>query len=43
MYPPLDTLKPVAENIWIVDSSPLDRWTRVPIRMTVVRLGSGAL
>lgn len=43
MYPPLDTLKPVAENVWIVDSGPLGRWMRLPVRMTVVRLGSGAL
>ena len=43
MYPPLDTLKPVAENVWIVDSGPLGRWMRLPIRMTVVRLRSGAL
>jgi hypothetical protein len=43
MYPPLDTLKPVAENVWIVDSGPLGSWMRLPIRMTVVRLGSGAL
>jgi hypothetical protein len=43
MYPPLDTLKPVAENLWIVDSGPLGRWMRLPVRMTVVRLGSGGL
>ena len=43
MYPPLDTLKPVAENLWIVDSGPLGSWMRLPIRMTVIRLGSGAL
>ncbi len=43
MYPPLDTLKPVAENVWIVDSGPLGPWMRIPIRMTVIRLGSGAL
>jgi hypothetical protein len=43
MYPPLDTLKPVADNVWIVDSGPLGSWMRLPIRMTVIRLGSGAL
>jgi hypothetical protein len=43
MYPPLDTLKPVAENVWIVDSGPLGSWMRLPIRMTVVRLEPGAL
>lgn len=43
MYPPLDTLKPVAENLWIVDSGPLGKWMRLPVRMTVARLGSGEL
>jgi hypothetical protein len=43
MYPPLDTLKPVAENLWIVDSGPLGRVLRLPIRMTVARLRSGNL
>jgi hypothetical protein len=42
-YPPLNTLKPVAENVWIVDG-PLIRfsmpWPKMPFptRMTVVRL-----
>jgi hypothetical protein len=43
MYPPLDTLKPVAPDVWLVDSGPLGRWMRLPIRMTVIRLRSGAL
>ena len=43
MYPPLDTLKPVADNLSIVDSGPLGSWMRLPIRMTVIRLSSGAL
>lgn len=43
MYPPLDTLKPVAENLWIVDSGPLGKHMRLPIRMTVLRLASGSL
>ena len=42
-YPPLDTLKPVAENLWIVDSGPMRVLGIIPLplRMTVVRLGSG--
>ncbi len=42
-YPPLDTLKPVADNIWIVDG-PLIRFgvgflkAPFPTRMTVIRL-----
>jgi hypothetical protein len=40
--PPLDTLKPVAEGIWIVDSGPLRALgLPLPIRMTVVRLETG--
>jgi hypothetical protein len=42
-YPPLDTLKPVADDLWIVDSGPL--WAMgilpLPVRMTVIRLSSG--
>lgn len=47
-YPPLDTLKPVAENVWIVDG-PLIRfgmpWPKMPFptRMTVIRLSGGGL
>lgn len=47
-YPPLNTLKPVAENVWIADG-PVIRfgawWPKIPFptRMTVVRLQSGAL
>lgn len=41
-YPPVDTLKPVAESVWIVDSGPLRTMgLSLPVRMTVVRLGSG--
>ena len=42
-YPPLDVLKPVADNIWIVDSGPfrVAGVIPVPVRMTVVRLRSG--
>ncbi|WP_315758953.1 MULTISPECIES: DUF4336 domain-containing protein [unclassified Bradyrhizobium] len=47
-YPPLNTLKPVAENIWIVDG-PVIRFGipglkfPFPTRMTVVRCASGDL
>ena len=43
-YPPLDTLKPVADDVWIVDG-PLIRFgppllrMPFPTRMTVIRLG----
>jgi hypothetical protein len=44
-YPPLATPKPVAENIWIVDSGPVRMMGGValPVRMTVIRLGNGDL
>lgn len=42
VYPPLDVLKPVAESVWIVDSGPIHAMgLPIPVRMTVVRLGSG--
>ena len=47
-YPPLNTLKPVCESVWIADG-PLIRfgmpWPKFlfPTRMTVVRLASGDL
>ncbi len=41
-YPPLDVLKPVAENLWIVDSGPQEAMgLSLPVRMTVIRLGNG--
>jgi hypothetical protein len=43
-YPPLDVLKPVAQDVWIVDSGPL--WLLgmpIPLRMTVIRLANGDL
>jgi hypothetical protein len=44
VYPPLDTPKPVAPDVWIVDSGPLSALgLSVPVRMTVIRLGSGEL
>lgn len=42
-YPPLDTPKPVAENVWIVDSVMRTMAVTIPVRMSVVRLRSGAL
>jgi hypothetical protein len=51
LYEPVDTLKPVADNVWIVDG-PEIRMTYpwlpffkvpFPTRMTVVRLGDGSL
>jgi hypothetical protein len=44
VYLPLDTLKPVARDIWIVDSGPLHAMgIAIPVRMTVVRLTSGEI
>ena len=43
-YPPFDTLKPVAEGIWIVDAEPMNvMGIALPVRMTVVRLNDGGL
>lgn len=44
-YPPLDVLKPVADNIWIVDSGPfrVAGLIALPVRMTVIRLKSGSM
>lgn len=44
-YPPLDTLKPVADDVWIVDSGPLRVFGGIPlpVRMAVVRLRGGDL
>jgi hypothetical protein len=47
-YPPLNTLKPVVENVWIVDG-PVIRfgmpWPKMPFptRMAVIRLAGGRL
>lgn len=47
-YPPLNTLKPVADDLWIVDG-PIIRfgmpWPKMPFptRMTVIRLNGGDL
>lgn len=43
-YPPFDTLKPVAEGLWVVDAEPMSiMGIALPIRMTVVRLSDGTL
>ncbi len=44
-YPPLDTPKPVADDVWIVDSGPqaVMGFIQLPVRMTVIRLPSGDL
>ncbi len=44
LYEPLDTLKPVAKNIWIVDG-PEIKFNGMPFstRMTIIRLASGDL
>ena len=40
-YDPVDTLKPLADGIWVVDSGPLHGVA--PLRMTVIRLPDGGL
>jgi hypothetical protein len=44
-YPPLDVLKTVFDNVWIVDSGPLKAGGLIPlpVRMTVIRLHDGSL
>lgn len=43
-YPPFNQLKPVAEDIWIVDAPPIHLGgVTLPVRMTVIRLGNGAI
>jgi short-subunit dehydrogenase len=39
-YPPLDTPKPVAEDVWIVDAQPIRAGgvMPLPVRMTIIRL-----
>jgi Domain of unknown function (DUF4336) len=44
VYPPLDTLKPVAPDVWIVDSGPHHAMgLAVPVRMTVIQLKTGEI
>ncbi|KAA2235379.1 DUF4336 domain-containing protein [Salinarimonas soli] len=43
-YPPLDTLKPVAPDVWIVDSGPIRPGRlALPVRMTVIRFPDGSV
>jgi hypothetical protein len=43
-YPPLDVLKPVAEDVFVVDGAPLRLLGLVvPVRMSVVRLSDGGM
>jgi hypothetical protein len=47
-YPPINTLKPVAEDVWIVDGPIIrfgPRWLQMPFptRMTIVHSGNGSL
>jgi hypothetical protein len=43
-YPPLDTLKDVAPDVWIVDSGPIrPAGLALPLRMTVIRLPDGSV
>lgn len=44
-YPPLDSLKPVADGVWIVDSGPLRAMglLPIPVRMTVIKLTGGEM
>ncbi|HYF56761.1 MAG TPA: DUF4336 domain-containing protein [Salinarimonas sp.] len=42
--PPLDTLKPVADDVWIVDSGPIrPGGLALPVRMTVIRFPDGSV
>jgi hypothetical protein len=44
VYPPLDVPKPVADEVWVVDSGPINiLGLLLPVRMTVIRLAGGAL
>ncbi len=43
-YPPVDTPKPVADDVWVVDSlMPGPLGSALPVRMTVIRLPGGDL
>lgn len=45
IYAPVDALKPVAPEVWIVDSGPLKAggFLPLPVRMTVIRVADGLL
>ena len=43
-YEPTDTLKPVGEDLWIVDGEPISAMgLTVPVRMSVIRLADGTI
>lgn len=42
-YHPLNALKPVVENVWVVDARIPNSYFEMPIRMTVIRLPGGNL
>lgn len=43
-YPPLDRPKPVADDLWVVDSGPIKAMgLTLPVRMTIIRLANGDL
>ena len=44
-YSPLDVPKPIAKNLWNVDSGPLRVMGLIPlpVRMTIIRLADGGL
>ena len=44
-YPPLDVLKPVADDLWIIDSGPMKAMGLIPIpvRTTAIRLPGGEM
>lgn len=43
-YPPLDRPKPLTDDIWVVDGGPINAMgLKLPVRMTIVRLGNGDL
>lgn len=43
-YSPIDVPKPIADDVWIVDSGPISAMgLKLPVRMTVVRLKDGSL
>lgn len=44
LYAPIDRLKPVADDLWIVDGGPVrPMGMALPVRMTVIRLSDGGL
>lgn len=43
-YPPVDVLKQLAQDVWIVDSGPISAMgIKLPVRMSIIRLNDGSL